>query len=1339
MSIAKRLILLLAVPLVALLGLGLFLRIHLAQIEERSRFVAEAQIPSLAMLGNISRAFAEMRVNVRSHLLTTNTLERGKARVLFNEDEADVVRWLQQYGDTLITGERDRRLFNEFRESSREWIAGAKQAMDLSHEGRRDEAWVLLNGPVLATATRLSDISREWIQHNEELASDAGQAAVTKIEEARLEMFIANTVILLAAGVLGFLTFRRIVKPIHALEASVKTIAAGDYAKEVPFTTATDETGGLARSIDVLKQGAAAMDEQRWVKSNASKLTGQLQNTATLAEFGERLLSGLVPLLGGGVAAFYGFEENPGRLKRVTAYGQAAGDGLAEAFAVGEGLVGQCARERKAVTLTDLPPNYLRIASGLGAAVPSRAVALPLLSRDALLGVVEIASFGASSSREKALLDELLPVVAMSLEVLQRNLRTQELLGQTQEQARALEEQTGQLQRTNLLSDSALDLTKAGYWHVPLDGSGWFTSSERAVRIFGDAPSAGHRYRLEEWIAHAREGDEAAAKLMTENFEAAVAGKVPVFDAVYAYKRPVDGRVVWLHDLGNVVKDSNGKAVEMFGVVQDIDDFKRLEMELTGAKAKAEEATEMKSMFLANMSHEIRTPMNAIIGLSHLALKTPLNSKQRDYISKVHNAGTSLLAIINDILDFSKIEAGKLDLETTDFKLDEVISSVTTLTAQKAHEKGLEFLAHAARGIPEVLLGDPLRLGQILTNFVNNAVKFTEKGEIRLNIELLERTGEKVQLKFAVRDSGIGMTKEQSAKLFQPFTQADMSTTRKHGGTGLGLTICRRLVELMGGRIWLESEPGAGSTFYFTVWLRVGSAIGSGRIVPEKLSKLRVLVVDDNAAAREILQEPLSTVAARVDAVASGKEAIAAIQQHDASEPYDIVFMDWRMPGMDGLQASRHIKCDETLKHPPHIVLVTAFGREEVREEAERLQLDGFLVKPVTRSMIVDTLVNVFAHESEDVGVAAEGEQAARLRGARILLVEDNEINQQIALELLEGVGATVTVANNGREAVDFVLNGPQPPAFDVVLMDLQMPEMDGYQATARLRAEAGFATLPIIAMTAHATMEERQRCLGAGMNDHISKPIDPGNLFETVGRYCKPSGDAETASRSAGFSPLQASNEERPEGRAPKAEELPSIPGLDTKDGLTRVAGNRNLYLKLLRQFVEQQGPVVGQITGALMSGDTTLAERLAHTLKGVAGNIGAKSVQSAASTLEKCIRSNSPAAEVETATQKVAATLEPLVASLKATSSVPAIDATTVPTPPASPAQAREATAQLSKLLTEFDPGAADFIEANRGVLQPLFGDGTWSDFEKLVQDYSFTDAQVMLEQISKKTPAT
>src|SRR5580704_6641626 len=506
-----------------------------------------------------------------------------------------------------------------------------------------------------------------------------------------------------------------------------------------------------------------------------------------------------------------------------------------------------------------------------------------------------------------------------------------------------------ELRRANFLADTALELSKAGYWHVPLDGSGWYNSSPRRVEVFGEIPRPDFRYRLDEMFAHASEGDETAAKAAREAFNAVVEGKRATYDTVFAYKRPIDGRIAWVHALGHVQKDADGKATDMYGVSQDITEFKRLEAELVAAKEVAEAATRAKSDFLANMSHEIRTPMNAILGMTHLALKTELTAKQRDYLTKTKVAAQALLGIINDILDFSKIEAGKLDIENTEFRLDQVLEDLCSVVSQKAQDKNLEFLiAPPPDNLSPNLIGDSLRLGQILINLVNNAVKFTERGEVLVTVALEELLADRVKVRFSVRDSGIGMTPEQSSKLFQAFAQADTSTTRKHGGTGLGLSISKRLVELMEGTIWAESEPGKGSTFHFNAWFGVGSDDKRKRFIPD-LAGVRALVVDDNAQACEILTDALRVFALRAESVSSGEDAVREIAAADSTDPYRLILMDWHMPGVDGLEASRIIKRNKQLQHIPKIVMVTAFGREDIRAKAEQIGIDSYLLKPVNQ------------------------------------------------------------------------------------------------------------------------------------------------------------------------------------------------------------------------------------------------------------------------------------------------------------------------------------------------------------------------------------------------------
>ena len=879
-----------------------------------------------------------------------------------------------------------------------------------------------------------------------------------------------------------------------------------------------------------------------------------------------------------------------------------------------------------------------------------------------------------------------------------------------------------ELSRANFLAETALELTKAGYWHVPLDGSGCYNSSPRRVSLFGDIPRGDYRYRVDEMFAHAAQGDAARAAAAREAFNAAVEGRAPAYNTVFAYKRPIDGRVMWVHALGHVVKDSAGKPTDIYGVSQDVTEFKRMEAELLSAKEASDAATKAKSEFLANMSHEIRTPMNAIIGMTHLALKTDLNNKQRDYLAKTKAAAETLLRIINDILDFSKIEAGKLNMEQVDFRLDVVLDNLSTVVSQRANEKNLEFLIDAQHDLPTILAGDPLRLEQVLINLVNNALKFTEHGEVIVSVKLEERRASRVKLKFEVRDNGIGMTPEQSARLFQAFSQADTSTTRKYGGTGLGLSICKRLVEMMDGNIWAESEYGHGSTFFFTAWFGVGTVEKCQKVLPAGLHGLRALVVDDNAVAREILTDMLRQFGLRITCVSSGLDALRELESADAQDPYRLALIDWQMAGLDGVETSRRIKRPEKLRNIPRIIMVTAFGQEDIRVQAREVEVEAFLQKPVTASALLDTLMSMFGVGRQEDAVAFVKRECnlRRVDGVRVLLVEDNEVNQQVAKELLESEGGEVTIANHGAEAVQLVSQGTQPPPFDVVLMDLQMPVMDGLTATNLLRACQDSQQLPIIAMTAHMMTDEVQRCLEAGMNDHVGKPIDPDAFFATLERW--------TRARRRELPAVPARD-------AMDGEEtnFPELEGVDIASGLQRLAGNKRLYRDLLMQFAVKQEKVAEKITKCLEGEDQREAERLAHSLKGVAGNLGITNLFQLAGKLERAIRESGE--DVAGIVKDLSLALDRQTQTLREGLRVatPAAGKQNAGEPPDALAVAA-AVAQLKELL---ETGDADAPRAFANLVEMLQNSVASSELDGLgaaVESFDFETALVKLNELTQ-----
>ena len=765
-----------------------------------------------------------------------------------------------------------------------------------------------------------------------------------------------------------------------------------------------------------------------------------------------------------------------------------------------------------------------------------------------------------------------------------------------------LAQKHGELQRSERLSLAISE--------TAVDGVVLLDSQQRTVywnpaaeHIFGYSKHEVLGNNLHELIS--AEDDRAAQQRGFDNF--AITGHGPlVGSTVEVVARHKDGHQLPVSLALSAVQ--LGGEWHAVGIVRDITEQRLSEQVMQQARREAEQASLAKSEFLSNMSHEIRTPMNAIIGMSYLALETDLDPKQRNYIAKVHRSAEGLLGILNDILDFSKIESGKLDMEKAKFRLEDVLDDLANLVGLKSEEKGLELMFDVGTDVPTSLIGDPLRLSQVLTNLGNNAVKFTPSGgEIVVRVRMREQGEQDGLFHFSVRDTGIGMSEEQQHSMFEAFRQADSSTTRKYGGSGLGLVISKKLIELMEGDIWVESRPGIGSTFHFTARLGLQPEQSPRRHLPSNMDHLRVLVVDDNATSRDILGEVLNSFGFESTSVNSGASAINALESADTDNPYGVVLMDWKMPVMDGLETARRIQQNPRLIHAPTVIMVTAYGREEFNQAARDVELAGVLGKPVIPSALLEAVMAAMgseevpaSHASQRV-VAAAGDMA-KLRGSRILLVEDNDINQELARELLIGAGIHVRVANNGAEAMQLLSRY----AFDGVLMDCQMPVMDGYTATARIREQARFRDLPVIAMTANAMAGDRERVLAAGMNDHIAKPVSVRDMFSVLARWVKPVDSSTDAGVHGG------------NDHAGAVETLPQLPGVDTEAGLSVMRGNVSLYRKLLCRFAQQQQDFKFQFQSAREGDDSEAATRLAHSLKGVAANLGMWEVRQAAALLE-------------------------------------------------------------------------------------------------------------------------
>jgi len=970
---------------------------------------------------------------------------------------------------------------------------------------------VMLEGTALSAADdknmtlATSIVFGENYQSMNNLIDNTIKQAINSLQD-RLEITRSNysdkikfsEILAIATNLLNFLTVfftlniylnKKIILPIIGLTKKTRKMMKGDYVTSFDIGADNSEISELGEVLESYRQTREDTQLKHNVIQMLAKLTHSIKNTENIDLFAHKLLEGLQEFLGFNAGLFYLVDQDNDSLYTTATWGI----DLPNAASSGEGPAGGLAFEAisslKTVIIHNIPIEYFKISSGLGSLLPSSLVFIPLQTTKEAIACLELAFFGDFSREQSALIKDLPNAITPYLIILQRNLRTLELLAETKKQALWLTDMNNEqraifdsittgialLQHRTLLHANTKLEEILGYESGELSGKAttlWFPDDD-------------------EWDLLKKECKETIA----QNGQ---------FQKELELKKK-NGTLFWSRIRARIL-DKKNDGTRYVCIIEDITEERNASEILRKAKDAAEKATRIKSEFLANMSHEIRTPLNAIIGMSHLAQKTGLTPKQEDYLQKIEISGQHLLGIINDILDISKIEAGKFNIELQSFDLEDMLSMVAGVLNEKAAVKELELVFNIAPEVPRHLIGDSLRLGQILLNYGTNAIKFTERGEICISVRNQEVTQDNVLLYFSVRDTGIGLTPEQKDRLFVSFQQGDMTITKKYGGTGLGLSICRQLANLMDGKVGVESKEHEGSTFWFTARLGLDRTKPPVPMSFQELRKCKALVVDDNKSARMMMNKLLDSIAITTVLAASGKEAIEEFKAAERAEkPFDIIFLDWRMPEMDGLETARKLT-SITPEKKLHIVMLTAYDQKEVSHETDAFGIEALLTKPITPSILYETCMVIMGKEfpialPKKNEIISREQKLKAIEGSRVLLVEDNELNQEVSACLLTEAGMITDVADNGVMALQKI----EKKDYDLIFMDMQMPIMDGLTAVREIRKNPAYWDLPIVAMTANAMQQDKEACLEAGMNDLIVKPVEPEKLFNTLISWITP------------------------------------------------------------------------------------------------------------------------------------------------------------------------------------------------------------------------------------------